>query len=41
MEIQAERKERLKAALLAQLEGRMQVEDQELRERIDSAVLEE
>ena len=41
MEVQAERKERLKAALLAQLEGRMQVEDQELRERIDRAVLEE
>lgn len=41
MEVQTERKERLKAALLAQLEGRMQVEDQELKERIHQAVLEE
>lgn len=37
----ADRKKRLKNRLLAQLEGRLQVEDEELREQIDEAVMEE
>lgn len=36
-----ERKNRLRAKMMAELEGRMQVEDEELREMIDSAVLKE
>ena len=33
-----ERKDRLKAGLLRELEGRMQLEDEELQEMIDAAV---
>lgn len=36
-----ERKNRLRAKMMAELEGRMQVEDEELREMIDSVVLKE
>ena len=36
-----ERKNRIRAEMMAELEGRMQVEDEELREMIDSAVLKE
>lgn len=41
MEKETERKKRLKEMLLSRLEGRMQVEDGELREYIDQAVQEE
>lgn len=40
-EKEKERKDRLRAMLMEELEGRMQLEDEELQEMIDSAVLQE